>query len=188
MLLLALVAIGFEVTHPGAVWPGIVGVMAGVLALVALDTVPVSFGGLALFALAAVLFAIDLKAPSHGVLTTGGVISLIVGSLLVSDAASPFFVPNLALVAIPPLVAGALVAFVLSKTMAARRRPVQTGPDRLVGSLGQTRSEVGPGGGMVFVDGALWQARPVRAARIKPGSSVRVVAVEGIRLTVEPVG
>ena len=184
LLLVAVLAIGFEVIHPGAVIPGVVGTLAGILALVALETLPVSWAGIALLAFAGLLFAIDVRAPSHGVLTGGGVISLAVGSFLVLDAAGPFLTPNLPLAIIPPLLVGAVLAFFVSRAVAARRLPVQTGSERLVGSEGEAHEDLGPNGGWVMVDGALWQAEPT--APISKGSRVRVRAVNGLHLEVEP--
>ena len=183
LLLVAVLAIGFEVIHPGAIVPGVVGGLAGILALVALETLPVSWAGIALLAFAGLLFAIDVRAPTHGVLTAGGVISLTVGSFLVLDAAGPFLPPNLALAILPPLAVGLALAFFVSRAIVARRRPVQAGPERLVGLDGEAREDLGPGGGWVLVDGALWQAQA--ALPIAKGSRVRVRAVKGLSLEVE---
>ncbi|MGB2939931.1 MAG: nodulation protein NfeD [Candidatus Dormiibacterota bacterium] len=183
LLLAAVLAIGFEVIHPGAVIPGVVGTLAGVLALVALQTLPVSWAGIALMAFAALLFAIDVRAPTHGVLTGAGVISLAVGSLLVLGAAGPFLTPNPALAIVPALAVGVVLAFFVSRAIAARRRPVMTGSERLVGSEGEVREDLGPEGGWVMVDGALWQAQSLEP--IPRGTRVRVRAIHGLRLEVE---
>ncbi|MFN2464924.1 MAG: nodulation protein NfeD [Candidatus Dormibacteria bacterium] len=182
-LLLAILAIGFEITHPGAVLPGVIGVIAAALALVAFESLPVNLAGVALVLFALVLFAVDIHAPSHGVLTGGGVLSLALGSFLVLDAGAPFLEPNLWLAVLPPLAVGLMLAFLVSRAIAARRRPIAVGASTLLGVEGEARGDVGPGGGLVMVDGALWQASaPVT---LGPGTRVRVRAVDGLRLTVE---
>jgi membrane-bound serine protease (ClpP class) len=183
LLLTAVLAVGFELIHPGAVIPGVVGVLAGILALVALETLPVSYAGIALLAFSVALFAVDVRAPTHGVLTVGGVVALAVGSFLVLDAAGPFLAPNLALAILPPLAVGLVLAFFVTRAVAARRRPVAAGPDRLIGIEGEAREDLGPAGGLVMVDGALWQARS--SGPIPKGSRVRVKAIKGISLEVE---
>jgi len=111
------------------------------------------------------------------------VVALGVGSLLVLDAAGPFLAPNLALAIFPPLAVGLVLAFFVTRAVAARRRPVAAGPDRLIGTEGEAREAPGPAGGLVMVDGALWQARS--DGPIPRGSRVRVKAIKGISLEVE---
>ena len=185
ILLLAVVAIGFEVTHPGAILPGVVGVLLGIVALVSVETLPVSYAGVGLMAFAVLLFAIDTQAPSHGVLTLGGVISLLVGSYLFLDAGSPNVDVNLGLVVIPPLLIGVVMAFLVSKAAAARRRPVTTGVQSMVGTEGEARESFGPEGGMILVDGALWQAHSSQP--VQSGARVKIRRVDGLHLEVDPV-
>jgi len=184
LLLLAILGIGFEVTHPGVVLPGVVGVIAGILALVAFETLPVNYAGFALIAFGLALLVADIKAPTHGVLTAGGIISLGVGSFMVIDAGAPFLEPNVWLAIFPPLVLGLVLAFLISRAVAARRQRPTTGTERLVGAIGEARDDLGPAGGLVLVDGALWQARS--NTPISRGSQVRVKAIEGLKLEVEP--
>jgi len=184
-MLLAILAIGFEITHPGAVLPGVVGVIAGAIALVAFGSLPVNLAGVALVLFALVLFGADVRAPTHGVLTTGGVVSLALGSFLILDAGAPFLEPNIALAIGPPLVVGLMLAFLISRAVAVRHRPPTSGTTAMVGIEGEAREDLGPEGGLVMVDGALWQASA--AVPVHRGARVRVRTVEGLRLTVEPV-
>jgi membrane-bound serine protease (ClpP class) len=183
LMLLAILAIGVEITHPGAVLPGVTGAIAIVLALVSFESLPVNYAGLALVAFAFVLFAVDIRSPTHGVLTTGGILSLMLGGFLLLDAGAPYLEPNPLVILLPPLIVGGLLAFVISKAVAARRLPPSTGPNHLIGAVGEARDDLTPQGGMVFVDGALWQASS--PAPIPRGSKVRVTAVDGLRLRVE---
>jgi membrane-bound serine protease (ClpP class) len=184
LLLLAILGIGFEVTHPGVVLPGVVGVIAGITALVAFETLPVNYAGFVLIAFGLALLVADIKAPTHGVLTAGGIISLGVGSFMVMDAGAPYLEPNVWLAVFPPLVLGLVLAFLISRAVAARRLRPTTGSERLVGAIGQARDDLGPAGGLVMVDGALWQAHS--SAPISRGSQVRVKSIEGLKLEVEP--
>lgn len=184
LLLLAIVAIVFEVTHPGAILPGVVGVISGVLALVAFESLPVSYAGLGLVVFGIVLFAVDVTAPTHGVLTVGGVVSLALGSFMILDAAAPYLEPNIWLAVLPPLAAGVIIAGFISRALAVRRRPPATGMTALVGAVGEAREALSEAGGLVLVDGALWQA--TAAEKIKPGARVKVKAVNGLQLEVVP--
>lgn len=124
LLLLAVFGLIGEVTTPGAILPGVVGVISAVLALVALTSLPVNLAGVLLMLFSFVLFVIDLKAPTHGVLTAGGIVSLVIGSAFLFDTAqlggggvSPW------LIAAAALACAGLFGFVLGKAVRARRRP-----------------------------------------------------------------
>ncbi|HEV3230734.1 MAG TPA: nodulation protein NfeD [Candidatus Dormibacteraeota bacterium] len=187
LMLLAIAGIGFEIVHPGAILPGVVGVTSAVMALASFESLPVSYAGLTLMAFAIVLFVVDVRAPTHGVLTVGGIVALALGSFLFLDQGGIFLdEPSLPLAVLPALIMGGAALVLVRKALAARRRPPATGVERLVGVLGEARTEVGPEGGMVFVDGALWQASAARP--IPPGQPVRVSGVRGLRLAVEPPG
>ncbi len=182
LLLLAIIAIGFWVTHPGFFLPGVVGVIAGILAGVALFNLPINTAGVVLILLALAMFVIDLKAPTHGVLTTGGVIALTLGSLLLIDTGFLAEGVNFGLILLTVVLIGGSFGFVLRKILAARRRPFAAGEESIVGKMGTVREPLRPDG-LVFVDGALWQATSV-SGPIDSGSRVRVVGVNGLRLQV----
>jgi len=183
LLLLAIIAIGFWVTHPGFFLPGVVGVIAGILAGVALFNLPINTAGVVLILLAMVMFVIDLKAPTHGVLTTGGVIAIALGSLLLIDTGFLAEGVNLGLIVVTVVLIGGSFGFVLRKILAARRRPFAAGEESIVGKMGTVREPLRPDG-LVFVDGALWQATS-RSGPIESGSRVRVIGISGLRLQVD---
>jgi len=183
LLLLAIIAIGFWVTHPGFFLPGVVGVTAGILAALALYNLPINLAGVLLVFLAIVLFIVDLKAPTHGVLTTGGIIAMSLGGLLLIDTGFLAEGVNIALVLVTVLALGGTFAFVLRKVLAARQRPFAAGGEAMIGRLGIVREALSPHG-LVFVDGALWQASSVSGS-LESGGKVRVVGVDGLRLKVE---
>lgn len=183
LLLLAIIAIGFWVTHPGLILPGVVGVTSGILAALALYNLPVNLAGVLLILLAIVLFVVDLKAPTHGVLTTGGIIAMSLGGLLLIDTGFLAEGVNIVLVLATVLALASVFGFVLRKILAARRRPVAAGGESLIGRVGTVREALSPNG-LVFVDGALWQASSV-SGRLEPGGQVRVVGLDGLHLKVE---
>ena len=183
LFLLAIIGIGFWVTHPGLVLPGVVGVIAGLLAALSLFNLPINIAGLLLILVALVLFVVDLHAVTHGVLTTGGIISLTLGGLLLIDTNFLSESVNLPLLLITVLVIAGIFVFILRKVIAARRQPYAAGEESMIGHSGTVREPLNPSG-MVFVDGALWQATSTSGA-LPAGASVRVVAVDGLRLSVE---
>jgi membrane-bound serine protease (ClpP class) len=179
--LVGIVGLIFEVLHPGVVLPGAVGAVSLVIALFGFSVLPVSWAGLALVVLGAALLVIDLHATTHGVLTIAGLICLGVGlPLLFSNAPPPYHI-NMGLVAGIGLAIAAFWIFVTSKGIAARRRPVKTGPQALVGAAGEVRSD-----GLVFVDGELWRAHTADGTPLLTGEQVEVRARDGLELTVTP--
>ncbi|HKC77563.1 MAG TPA: NfeD family protein, partial [Gaiellaceae bacterium] len=140
-------------------------------------------GGVALMLLGIILLIVDLHAPTHGVLTVGGLISLGFGlALLFQNQPAAYRVNEWLVLGIGSAI-GAFWVFATGKALAARRRPVETGIQRMVGQRGEVRAP-----GLVFVDGALWQAHTTDDSELVPGEKVEVQSVEGLRLTVRPVG
>jgi len=183
LFLLALIGIGFWVTHPGMFLPGVIGVIAGVLAAVSLYDLPINIAGVLLILIAVVLFVIDLKAVTHGVLTTGGIVAMTLGGLLLINTSFLAEGVNIPLLIITVLVIAAIFLFILRKLIEARRRPYAAGEESMIGTLGSVREPLNPSG-MVFVNGALWQATST-GGPLDTGTQVRVVGVDGLRLRVE---
>ena len=183
LFLLALIGIGFWVTHPGMFLPGVIGVIAGVLAAVSLYDLPINIAGVLLILIAVVLFVIDLKAVTHGVLTTGGIVAMTLGGLLLINTSFLAEGVNIPLLIITVLVIAAIFLFILRKLIEARRRPYTAGEESMIGTLGSVREPLNPSG-MVFVNGALWQATST-GGPLDTGTQVRVVGVDGLRLRVE---
>jgi membrane-bound serine protease (ClpP class) len=183
LFLLALIGIGFWVTHPGMFLPGVIGVIAGVLAAVSLYDLPINIAGVLLILIAVVLFVIDLKAVTHGVLTTGGIVAMTLGGLLLINTSFLAEGVNIPLLIITVLVIAAIFLFILRKLLEVRRRPYAAGEESMIGTLGSVREPLNPSG-MVFVNGALWQATST-GGPLDTGTQVRVVGVDGLRLRVE---
>jgi len=183
LLLLAIVALGFWVTHPAFFVPGVIGAIAALLAALALFNLPVNLAGLLLILLAVILFAIDVAAPTHGVLTTGGIIAMTLGSILLINTNFLAEGVNVWLVVTTVVIIGGSFGILVRKLLAARRRPVAAGEEAIVGRQGTVREALKPEG-LVFVDGALWQATSL-SGPLDAGSRIRVVAVDGLQLRVE---
>jgi membrane-bound serine protease (ClpP class) len=186
LFLLAIIGIAVWVTHPGLVLPGVVGVIAGLLAAMSLFNLPINAAGVILILLAFLLFIIDLKAVTHGVLTTGGVVALTLGGLLLVNTGFLSEAVNIPLLLLTVAVIAGIFVFILRKVIAARHMPYAAGEESMVGTIGSVREPLNPDG-MVFVDGALWQASSSEGP-VAAGAQVRVVAVHGLRLVVKPVG
>jgi membrane-bound serine protease (ClpP class) len=179
LFLLGIIGLIFEVLHPGIVLPGALGAVSLVLALYGFSVLTPSWGGVALVLLGIALLIVDLHAPTHGVLTIGGLISLGFGlALLFQNEPSAYRVNLWLILGIGGAVA-VFWAFATGKALAARRLPVATGVQTMIGRIAEVRAP-----GLVFVDGALWQARTPDNSELVPGEKVEVQAVNGLRLTV----
>ena len=149
------------------------------LALYGFSVLTPSWGGLALILLGVALLVIDLHAPTHGVLTIGGVISLLFGLALLFQNEPGAYRVNLWLIVGIGAAISIFWVFATGKALAAQRLPVTTGVHTMVGQTAEVR-----GPGLVFVDGALWQAHAADESELVPGEEVEVQAVDGLQLTV----
>ena len=176
-------AIFAELNHPGAVLPGVVGVIAILLALFALNLLPTRYASLALLIAAFVLFALEAKYATHGVLGIGGVICMIFGALFLVDGPIPEMRVHLFTALIVSVPIGLITVFLMTLVLRARRNKVVTGSEGMIGEIGVARTQLEPSG-KVFVHGELWNA--VARTTVASGARVRVSAVDGLRLIVEP--
>lgn len=183
LMLIGIYGLIFELANPGAVVPGVIGGIALLLALYALQVLPVSYAGLGLILLGVGLMLAEAFAPSFGILGLGGAVAFVAGSLMLFDTDAPGFRLSLALVVGVAL--GSAILLFATGTLAARafRRPVVCGQQQLVGARGCVISGF-PGTGYVRVLGERWRADC--DAPMAAGAAVRVVAVDGLRLHVEP--
>jgi membrane-bound serine protease (ClpP class) len=183
LLVLGGLAIFAEFNHPGAVIPGVVGVIAIVLALFALNFLPTRFAALALLLVAFALFALEAKFASHGVLAIGGIVSMVIGALFLVDGPIPQMRVNIITAFAVSIPIGVIAVFLTTLVLKARRGTVVTGKEGMIGEIGIARTPLGPDG-KVFVHGELWNA--VASAAIAEGARVRVAGVNGLHLVVEP--
>ena len=170
-----------ELSTPGAILPGVVGGVAAILAIVSLANLPVNIAGALLMLLALILFVADLQANTHGILSVGGVVALVLGmAFLVNTGPVGLGVDPVVALGTAAVTLAFFVLFI-RKVWQARRAPAFVGPESIVGATGEAREELSPEG-LVFVSGALWKA--VAADPIHAGSPVRVVGRDGLQLKV----
>jgi membrane-bound serine protease (ClpP class) len=181
LLTLGIWGLFFELSNPGAIFPGIVGGICLILAFFALQSLPINYAGLLLMILALILFILEVKIVSHGALTIGGIISMVLGSLLLFESPLPYM--RVSLVVIITVVAGTALFFLVAIGLAlrARKRKVTTGGRGLVGEVGVARSALKPEGD-VFIHGETWKAEADQP--IKKGEKVLVTGVEHLTLKV----
>ncbi|BDG07252.1 NfeD family protein [Anaeromyxobacter paludicola] len=189
LMLIGMLGLGLELYHPGSIVPGVIGAFCLFLAFLAARVIPVNAGAVVLLLAGAALLVLEAYTPNHGVAAAVGVACVAVGTLLFIDKGSPDYRFDPAAFSLSPLVVWptplavcGLMLFVAWKVVRSRRERLQAGAPGLVGERGEALSEVGPGGGEVFVHGEYWRA--FAAAPLPRGARVRVVAVDGLRLTV----
>lgn len=186
LLLVGAQAILIELSSPGGWVAGFIGVVCLALAFYGLSVLPVNWFGLIFIVVAFVLFILDIKAPTHGGLTIAAAASLIAGTLVLFNSPNT---PSFQRVSVPLVVGTSIVTatlflFVVAMAVRARRWPVTTGVETLVGQVGETRAPLTPSG-MVQVGGELWSAES-EGGPIEAGRKVEVVGVKGLRLRVRP--
>jgi len=184
-LLLGLGSLGifFELMHPGAILPGVVGAICLILSFYGLSVLPVSYAGLALLVLAMIFFVLEIKVTSYGGLAVAGVICLVLGSLMLFNTPEPALRVSLELIAMLTAFTILVVGFLVWMSLRAQRLPVRTGAEGLIQETGVARSELSPRG-KVFVHGELWDAEADES--VAAGQEVEIVAVKHLLLTVRP--
>jgi len=189
LLIIGMFGVIFELSHPGLVAPGIAGGIALLLSFISFGSLPTNLGGILFIVLAIVLFILDIKLPTHGVLTAGGVISFVLGSFLLFPPWRTPQLPSIPPVRVSPAVIVLMTAlvtsfflFIVSKGLLAQRRKPSFGTESLPGSRGVALTEIAPEG-QVHSMGEQWSARCVEGP-IHAGENVEVVGREGLRLLV----
>lgn len=185
LFMLGLLGLYFELSTPGAILPGVTGAISLILAFFAFQTLSVNYAGMLLIILAVVLFILDVKVASNGVLTAGGLVAMIIGSIMLFNDPDPAMHASLQVIIPVIFVTAAFFAVgVVLSIRALRKRPT-IGGVALVGQEGDARTPITRNGGRVFVAGTHWTA--FSDADIPEGRNIRVVAVKGMTLKVEEV-
>lgn len=183
LLMIGLAGIYFELSHPGAIFPGVIGGISLILAFFALQTLPVNYAGILLILLAIVLFIMEMKITSYGLLSVAGIVSLLLGSIMLFETTTPEFKLSWG-VFIPTIVfISGFFVFVATLVFRAQVTKPQTGYAGLIGEIGIVKKSIKPEG-KVFVHGELWNAKAKEP--ISEGTKVRVVDVVNLVLDVEP--
>ena len=186
LLMLGFYGIMFELYSPGTILPGIIGVISLILAFYSLQTLPVNYAGVALIAFALLLFILEIKIASHGVLAIGGIISLILGSMmLIRSGSGEVGRISWTVIISTTAVTSLFFLFVIGMGIRAQRLKPTTGLSALVDETGVANETLSPSG-MVLVHGELWQAESL-SGEINKGEKVRVKNMQGFKLFVEKV-
>jgi membrane-bound serine protease (ClpP class) len=189
LFIVAVIGIFVEVSHPGAILPGVVGAIGLLLFLFGAASLSPNWAGLALMALAFALLVLDIKLPAHGVLTLGAVISLIIGTLLFFNSGGSHQGPQVNPILVYALSAlvGLVGLYIVTLIVRTRRRPVNTGKEGMIGVTVLASTPLQPVGHVKY-KGEDWTAvLDDPSDSVDPGTEVRVVTVEGLLLHVQPV-
>jgi membrane-bound serine protease (ClpP class) len=184
VMLAALYGLIGELSNPGAVLPGVVGAIALILFLFMSSILPVNFAGLALIGLAMVLFIVDIYAPTHGVLTFGGIAAFFLGALMLFNRAGPGFQLSLAYIIPATLITAAFFIFIVGAGLRAQLLPVQTGTQTMLGKTVPALARIDNHSGKVFIEGEYWNA--ISETPIEPGQIAEIVGIQGLTLKVKP--
>lgn len=180
LLILGINGLLFELANPGGFVAGVIGAICLLMAFYALGVLNVNYTGLALIGLAFLLFVLDIKAPTHGALTLGGIASFVLGSLILFN--TPFYAVSRGLIFSVALVTATFFAFAVGAALRAQRRKPTTGAEGLIGTMGRARTNLDPAG-TVFLYGERWKAR-TEGETIRRGEPVRVIGIDGFELVV----
>jgi len=183
-LLLGMYGLMFELYNPGSVLPGVVGVISLIIAFYSLNTLPVSYAGLALVIVGIILFILEIKITSYGLLTVGGVASLFLGSIMLIDSDSPLEIVSISWAVIVPavLLTAGFFAFAIGMGVRAQMKKPTTGSEGIIGEEGVVVTALNPDG-QVLVHGEVWNATSVSGS-LKKGTRIAVVSVRNLTLTV----
>lgn len=184
LMLVAIYGIIAELNNPGAILPGVVGIIALVVVLYMSAVLPLNVAGIALILLAVGLFVLEVFVPSHGILGVGGVTAFFLGALMLFDRADSAFRLSLAYIIPATLLTAAFVLWVVGAGLRAQRLPVKTGREAMLGQAATVIVRIDSAGGKVFVDGEHWNA--VSDSTIERGESVQIVGIDGLILKVQP--
>ncbi len=185
LMMIGLAGLYFELAHPGVIFPGVVGAISIILAFFAFQTLPVNYAGILLIILALVLFIMEMKITSYGLLSVGGVVSLVLGSLMLFDRSYPGMGVSLSILLPTIIMISGFFVIIASIVFKSQILKPITGADGLIGEIGIVKQEISQNG-KVFVHGELWNATALDL--IQEGARVRVIKVENLVLEVEEIG
>jgi len=181
LMLLGFYGIFFELTNPGTIFPGVVGAACLILAFYSFQTLPVNYAGLLLIILAIVLFILEIKVTSFGLLAFGGIVSMLLGSIMLFDSPLPFLRISLAVIVPSVFFTVGLFIITIRLVIKAHRRKPETGAEELIGMEGEARTDIHRDG-QVFVHGEIWEAWSDQ--HIKAKDKIIVEQIKGLKLKV----
>jgi membrane-bound serine protease (ClpP class) len=183
LFLIGLVGLYSELSHPGGIFPGVLGAIALLLALFAMSVLPVNAAGVALLLVGALFFFLEIKLASHGVLAVGGAAAIVFGAILLFPEQAGAPRGEFAVLTASAVATAGILAVLSFKALAMKRLPDRTGAGVLVGQVVPARTPIAPVG-KVFADGDLWEAHSV--VPVAAGELVEIVGIEGLALVVRP--
>ncbi|HYA12253.1 MAG TPA: nodulation protein NfeD [Thermodesulfovibrionales bacterium] len=186
LMLLGFYGLFFELTNPGSIFPGVLGGISLILAFYAFQTLPVNYAGLLLIILAIILFVLEVKIISHGILTIGGIIAMIIGSLMLFESPGPFMKLSLYVILPAVIITTLFFTLIIGLAVKAHRRKPVTGPEGLIGAKGIANTEITKDGGMVSLHGERWSAYSDEP--ISKGEKIIVEAVSELKVKVKKLG
>lgn len=184
LMLVAIYGLIGELSNPGAVLPGIAGAIALILVLYMGSVLPINIAGIALLILAIVLFVADAFAPSHGLLTGGGIVSFFLGSLLLFEPAGPAYRLSLAMILPATLLTALFFVFVVGAGLRAQKLKAKTGHEAMIGRTARALTPIDPATGQVRYEGEIWNARSETA--VEKGQEVEITGLRGLVFQVKP--
>lgn len=184
LMMIGLAGIYFELSHPGAIFPGVIGVISLVLAFFSFQTLPINYAGILLIILALIFFIMEMKITSYGLLSIAGVACLFLGSLMLFESSDPAMQVSWSVFLPTVIIVSSFFVFVAGLVFKAQTSKPRTGSKGLIGEIGVVKKDIMPEG-KVFVHGELWNATSKNL--IKEGVKVRVIKVVNLVLDVEPV-
>jgi len=182
LLILGFYGLFFELSNPGSIFPGVIGVIFLILAFYSLQTLPVNIAGIALIVVAIIFFVLEIFIQPNGILATGGVISLFLGSLMLFKG-GPMFRVNIGIVTITTLITLLFFLWIVGKGVQTFFMKPKTGKEGLIGERGIAKTQIDLKGGTCLVHGELWNAKSEET--IEPGEEIEVIKVEGLTLWVK---
>jgi membrane-bound serine protease (ClpP class) len=184
LLMLGIYGIFFELSSPGAILPGVVGGIFLILAFYALQMLPVNYAGLALILFAIILFIAEIKVVSHGLLAVGGVISLLLGSMMLFQSPVEYMRVSMSVIIPAVIVSAAFFIFAVTKAINARLRKPTTGMEGLIGEVGIASTQISPDG-KISIHGEFWNATSDQ--NIEKEEKVQVIGVNNLKLKVKKI-
>ncbi|MBM4139923.1 MAG: nodulation protein NfeD [Nitrospira sp.] len=183
LMLLGFYGLFFELTNPGSIFPGAMGGICLILAFYAFQTLPVNYAGLLLILLGIILFILEVKIVSYGALTIGGVIAMIIGSLMLFESPAPFMKLSLFIILPAALITALFFTITLGLVFRAYRRKPVTGSEGLIGTEGIANTDITKDEGMVSLHGEQWAA--YSDVPVSKGEKIIVESVSGLRVKVK---
>lgn len=187
LMMLGFYGLIFELSNPGAILPGVVGAICLILGFYSLQALPINYAGALLIVLAFIMFLLEIKVPSYGALTIGGVVSLAIGSLMLVDSPADYMRISISVVGPTALFSGAFFFFIVSAALRIQGKHTKTGQEGLVGAVGVAETDIAPDApGKVFMLGELWDAVTEKEP-IPKNAPVEITGYAGLKVTVRPI-